>query len=225
MTVLEALKDSYSQATGKASDLTISDTKGAKLMLILNRLTQRWGEEDWRSMRAIFSVASTVSATNTFAIPATLHHTSKQEGDFVRIEHADGVGESDYSIVPIEQLYDDGVKLGRTGPTRCAIVGSNLVFDGAFTADDDEFGGTIKIPGYSIPTTLSAGSDTIEVDDPYWLTTAAAAEFVFTDRTRVQLYDTLKARADERWYRMKLSNNSQIEAVYTGGWTPLAGTD
>jgi hypothetical protein len=211
MTTSEAVADVYLLSTGKTDALELTSSKGARILALLNHFSKEWAKGDWRSMRSSFSVG-TVTATDTFTLPATMHHASQQEGDFVRITTT--ASEYDFTIVPIERLYNDGVKLNASAMTQCAISGSSLVFDGAFASGSGPFGGTITIPGYAKPATLTTGTDVIQVDDPQWLTNRAAAQNVFTDRTRVQLYDTLKAEADRLWFEMKQANNSQDEDMY-----------
>lgn len=225
MIVTDAIANTYLLATGKTTTLTAGTTKYTKILALLNMFTQQWAGEvgvDWKSQRLVANVTGTVTATDTFAIPTTLSKVSKTQGDFVRIVHTDGT-ESDYDIVPIERLYQESSKAqGGTG-NRVAISGSNLIFDVAFTATSPQFGGTIQVPGYKIPATLTAGSDTIEVDDPYWLCFMAAAEYVRNDITRVQQYPNLIAQANNAMEGMKNENNSQVETV-SATWSPLGST-
>lgn len=225
MIVTDAIANTYLLATGKTTTLTAGTTKYTKILALLNMFTQQWAGEvgvDWKSQRLVATVTGTVTATDTFAIPTTLSKVSKTKGDFVRIIHTDGV-ESDYSIVPIERLYNESSKAqGGTG-NRVAVSGSNLIFDVAFTASSPQFGGTIYVPGYKIPATLDDGADTIEVDDPYWLCFMAAAEYVRNDITRVQQYPNLIAQANNAMEGMKNENNSQVESV-TATWSPLGST-
>ena len=173
MTVTEAIAATYLLATGKATAPSSGTAKYTKILALLNIFSQNWATEPvmWASLRSTFTVTSpaTVTATDTFAIPATVGKISEQEGDYVRINHANGTDQSTYTIVPIERLYDDGPTINTAGGPYCAVSGSNLIFPVAFTSTSPQFGGTVKIPGYSIPATLTTGSDVIQVDDPYWL--------------------------------------------------------
>lgn len=223
MMVTQAIKNTYLLATGKITPLTVGSTKYEKILSLLNMFTQQWASEvgvDWKSLRTVANVTGTVTATDTFAIPTTLGKISKTRGDYVRIVHPGGTVESDYQIVPIERLYDDGSKLQGAGGNRVAVSGSNLVFDTAFTATSPQFGGTIQVPGYSIPPELDDGADIIAVDDPYWLCYMSAAEYVRNDITRVQQYGNLVAMANNAMQGMKEDNNSQVESV-TATWSPL----
>ena len=225
MIVTDAITQVYLLATGKVVPPTSGTNKYNKILALLNTFTQNWASEsgvDWRSLRTIFTFPATVSATDTYALPTGLGKVSKTEGDFVRITHTDGVTESDYTIVPIERLYNNGSKVNSVGGDYCAISGSNLIFAAPFTSDSAQYGGTITIPGQSIPPTLTDGTDTIVVDDPYWLCFMAAAEYVRTDLTRQAQYPNLVAQANNAMAGMKEDNNSQEESAITN-WSPGNG--
>lgn len=226
MTVTEAVARTYLLATGKTSALAEGSTKYEKILSLFNLFTESWAGEagvDWKSLRLTANVTGTVTATDTFAIPTTLAKVSQTRGDFVRIVHAGGTVESDYTVVPIERLYDDGSKLQGAGGFRVAVSGANLVFDTAFTATSPQFGGTIQVPGYKVPAELDAGADELEVDDPNWLCFITAAEYVRNDITRVQQYGNLVAQANNAMEGMVQDNNSQTEQV-TAIWSPGNGT-
>ena len=225
MIVSDFIANTYLFATGKATPPASGTTKYSKILSLGNIFQQNWASEsgiDWKSQRSTFTVSGTVTATDTFALPATLGKISKTEGDFVRILHTDGVTESDYTIVPIEKLYSDGPKVNSIGGDICAVSGSNLIFATPFTTSSAQFGGTITIPGYVIPPTLVDGTDVITVDDPYWLCFMAAAEYVRTDLTRQAQYGNLIAQANNAMQGMKEDNNSQDETSTTN-WSPGNG--
>lgn len=219
-TVDEVIADTYLFATGKGVPPTSGSTKYIKILALLNLFTKEWAREpdtEWNSLRQLFAVAAAVSATDTYALPITIERVSQQESDFVRIYHTDGVKESDYTIVPIQRLYDGGPIVSSAGVSRrnavgtCALVGSNIVFSRAFTSTDPQFGGSIKVPGSAIPPVLVNGTDVVAVDDPAWLSSRSAAEYVRTDVTRVQLYPSLLDIANDKMNGMKTANESQVE--------------
>jgi len=226
MTVTQAIANTYLLATGKITALTEGSTKYDKILALLNIFSNNWASEagvEWKSLRSVEAVSGTVTATDNFALPDNLAKISTTQGDYVRIVHADGVTESDYTIVPIERLYDDQSKLQGGGKFRVAVAGSDLVFDTAFTAESPQFGGTIYVPGYRMVAELETGTDEIEVDDPYWLCYMAAAEYVRNDITRVQQYGNLVAQANNAMEGMVQDNNSQTEQV-TAIWSPIGET-
>lgn len=225
MILTDFITNAYLIATGKATPPASGTAKYTKLVALANLFTQNWASEsgvDWKSLRTVATVTGTVTATDAFALPTTLGKLSRTEGDFVRILCTDGT-ETQYTIVPIERLYEEGSKVNATGNDTCAVSGSNLIFNTPFQATDKEFGGTIYVPGYITPATLSAGTDVIQVDDPYWLVFAVAAEFVRTDLTRQDQYPNLIAQANNSMEGMKQDNESQREEV-TATWRPLGET-
>lgn len=209
-------------ANGKGSDLTVDSTKYTKILRLLNFYKDVWAQEpgiQWNSLRSLKALAATVSATATYALPtAVIDGTAKlstQEGDFVRILHTDGVSESDYTLVQDSKLYNDGQSINNPGGDYVARRGNSLIFPVAFTASSAQFGGTIKIPIYTTPADMvsstSDPTDTVEIDDPYWIIFMAAAEYVRNDVTKQNQYANLIAQATNCMNGMKENNESQLE--------------
>ena len=156
MDVEAAITNTYLLATGKATPPSTGTNKYTKLLALLNLFSQNWATEpgvQWKSLRNEFTVTSpaTITATDEFTIPSTVGKISQQEGDYVRINHTDGDTQSLYTIVPIEELYNDGPTINNAGSSRgsatgtCAVAGTKLIFPVAFTADSAQFGGTMTI--------------------------------------------------------------------------------
>lgn len=224
------IAEAYLLATGKVTALSAGTTKYTKLLALLNLFQLQWAKaEAWVSLYSLAS-AGTVTATDTFAIPLTLNRLSSTEGDFVRIAHTDGINESDYTIVSADRLYDYGPKVNSIGTTlrnangTVAQIGANLVFAVPFISTNPQFGGTIRVPGYSFPATITTGSTVVSVDDPQWLSTRMAAEYIRNDVTRVQLYGSLVDQAKDLYENMIDQNTPQLDDVNTGSWSPLGST-
>lgn len=232
MTVDQFVANAYLLATGKTTALSFGSSKYTKILNLGNLFVRQWALEpgvNWNSLRSLFTLGAIVTATDTFALPATMGKISDQEGDFVRILHTDGVSESEYTIVPADRLWNDGPTLNNPVSRRnawgtCAVIGSNLVFSTPFKTTNAQYGGTIKVPGYTIPATMTAISDVLPVDDPDWLCYVVAGEYDRNDVTRVQLYASLNDRATQLMKNMKAQNGSQVEEVYRGSWAPLGQT-
>jgi hypothetical protein len=235
MTAQQAANFIYLRATRKSVTVDLTQGKGAQILSLMDFFQTDWAGApgvNWHSLRSTFTLPATVTATNSFSLSTltTLNHISQQEGDFVRIYGTNGTSEYDYTVVDAATLYDDGPQLNGGGASvpnaigTCAQVGTNLVFDQAFTATSAQFGGTIKLPGYLNANTIAAAADVIQVDDPQWLIVRVAAEYVLNDTTRVAHYAPLKDEADAKWNDMVAANNSQRNAVYTGGFSPLGQT-
>jgi hypothetical protein len=226
MLVSDAINKVYLRATRKNVTLDYTSTKGGQIMQLLDYFQNEWAldpNNDWHSLRTIFTVGGAVTATDTFSLASltTLNRISSREGDYVRIYSSTNTQEWDYSIVDAAVLYNDGPTLNSAGRSigssygTCAQVGTSLVFDRAFTATDGQIGGSIKIPGYSTVGVLDGPTDVIQVDDPHWLIAKCAAEYCRNDVTRQNLYPGLNDEAEVKYQNMAANNESQIETAYT----------
>lgn len=226
MTLAQLVADVSYKSTGKVNAYTTGSVKWLKTIAIANQYIRQWAQEygtDWSSLYDPAFSLGTVTATDTFAIPATVLKLSDKDGDFVRINYSNGVGYTDYTIVP----HDD-LKMYYAGQTKqspfgfyCAQIGSNLVFNHAFVSTDQEFGGTIKVPVYNSPTELSADADVVPVDIPMWLVLMVSAEIVRNDVTRSGQYPNLINEANSLMARMRENNDAQLDTVYMP-WSPTA---
>ena len=197
------------KATGKVTSVTSTDKKWLKVVAIANRQIKRWEiEADWNSLYDPEYSLGAVTATDTFAIPAAVRKLSDTLGDAVIIEHAiDPEQQTIYDVVSADRL-----KLYKNG-YYCAQIGSNLVFNRAFTADDPEFGGELLIPAYTHATELIDGTSIIPVDDPEWLITITAAEYVRNDITKQNQYPNLITEANDILAAMIDENDGQFVEV------------
>lgn len=84
------------------------------------------------------------------------------------------------------------------------IVGATLTFVDDINTGDTIVGGTIKIPGYWMPTTLTTGA--IVIDDPYWLVYAVAADLASNDLTYSAKAGNLQAQANNLYMAMASAN-------------------
>jgi hypothetical protein len=210
MTVADLIAQSYLKATGTVSTLTSSDSDWTKLLALANYYQQNWANEvgvDWRSLYDPSVDCGTVTATNTFNLATSIHKISQNEGDPVRIVHTDATQFTDYTVVGHDELkqYPSG--------NYCAQIGSTLVFNNAFKTTDAEFGGTINVPAYTLPSTLSADTDLVQVDTPEWLVTICAAEYTRNNLVRQNQYPNLLAEANQLMQKMIENNDAQIETL------------
>ena len=216
MLVSEFVPRVYRKAAGKIPTFTTGSTKWLKILDIANEYIQKWANEpgvDWASLASPNLSAGTVTATDTFTIPSTVLRLSSYEGDVIRIMHTDLVTYTDYTTIPIEKL-----KEYTTGNYCAEYGGDQLKFNHTFTATDPQFGGTIYLPAYVAPASISADADVIPVDDPEWLVLVTAAEFVSSDQTRLYRYPNLIAEANEVMARMRDDNDPQDSEI-SRPWT------
>lgn len=67
-------------------------------------------------------------------------------------------------------------------------------------------GATLKLPGYYVPNDLTALTDIIPVDDPYWLVYAVAGELAFNDITYSDKAPDLNSKANNLYSDMVTLN-------------------
>lgn len=205
----EFIQKAYLRATGKPTAPTSGSRKYNQLVELGKYFTDTWQNEpgtDWTSLFD-FRNTGTVTATDTFALDATIRKVSQQEGDTIKIVHTDD-SETYYELIPADRLneyrYDYAV----------AVIGRNLVFSSPFTADSRQLGGTIVAPSYGYAEFPSTDGGSIEVDDPNWLVVMAAAEFVRNDITRQNQYPNLIAEANVLMQKMKENSGVGVDEIY-----------
>lgn len=74
------------------------------------------------------------------------------------------------------------------------------------THNDNLIGGTLKVPGFYIPADYTSATDTVVIDDPYWLVYAVASELAFNDITYSDKAPDLNNKANSLYSGM-ISNN------------------
>lgn len=231
MTITQAIAAVYIKATGKTTTLT-SGTKYNRIVDLLDFYQQEWSTEpgvDWASLYNPAFSLGTVTATDSYDIDtSTVRKLSSREGDTVRIVWTDGDSYTDYDIVDHNKLrdYSFGVNRESNIGFYCTVIAGQLVFNHTFTSNDAQYGGEILVPCYTFPdeiTSTNTGSNDVVVDNPRWLVTRVAAEYVRNDITRRSRYPELLQEANEIMERMKDDNDGQIDTV-DRPWTPFSGT-
>lgn len=207
MLVSDFVPKAYLRARGKVGAFTNTSTEWIKLLALANDFKDEWAAEpavNWSSLYQRAVSAGTVTATDTFNIPTTLNSISGQEGDFIRIVYTDPTKWSDWNLIAPERLkyYKEG--------NYVAQVGSTLVFNKVFSTTSPEFGGTIQVPGYTIPADLVNDTDVLPVDDPNWLVVRCAAEYIRTDLVYQNQYPNLITESNELMKKMIENNNPQV---------------
>lgn len=207
MTLTELVQRAYQLATSKAIAPTAGNTKYDKIVGFANICTDQWQNEsgvDWNSQYMKVTLPTTVTATDTIPLTASIRKVANSDSDFITIT-CPGGSIVKFTIVRPEEL----------DPTENTVarVGSNLVFARTFKTTDPEYGGSVKVPCYKYASTLSNGSDEVEVDIPLWLAYMTAAEYCRTDMQLNFLEDGLVARASELMTEMKANNSGQFDTV------------
>lgn len=209
MTLQQLVQKSYQLATSKATPPTAGSSKYQKLVSLANICTDQWQNEtgvDWNSQYMKVTLPTTVTATDTIPLSASIRKISNNNNDNVKIICLDG-SIVDFILVRPEQLNN------YQNQNAVARIGGNLVFSRVFKSDDREFGGSVKVPCYSFAPNLVNDSDLVAVDNPLWLAYMVAAEYCRTDAQLSYLEDGLVARANEVMLKMKQNNAGQVETV------------
>lgn len=208
----------YLAAQRKATPPAAGTTKYNALLGIVDSMQQLWAAEpdvEWNSLYSLVTIG-TVSATDTFDLDDTINYISKREGDYVLLTN--GTNTTTVRLVSPNQLYENRYV------NACAQIGLTLKFSKAFLSTDSTFGYSIKVPAILYPDDITVGTNTVQVDDPMWLTYMTAADFVKADTQKSVLYDKLLALADQHMQRMKQNNGGQYESVSTN-WRPEGAQD
>jgi len=215
MTVTTAITKAYSLAKGKATAPAVGTAKYNQLLLLADSLQKVWAAEpgiQWDSLYSRVS-AGTIGAVSSIAVPATTNYIVTNESDPIYALSSTNQ-RVDYRLVRPDQLYINRYD------NAVARAGANLIFQDAFTATSDVYGWTLYVPSITFPTDITAGTDTVQVDDPMWLVFMMAAEFVRNDLVRQNQYSSLVNYAQESMAKMKEMNQGSYESV-TSNWQPL----
>lgn len=109
--------------------------------------------------------------------------------------------ENDFTIVkPAERdRYTNSVYISGADPQV-------LTFSDDIDTSSTLIGGAVNISGYTIPDDIASDTDTILVDDPYWLVMAVASELAFNDLTYADKAPDLNAKAGSLYEQMASNN-------------------
>jgi hypothetical protein len=77
-----------------------------------------------------------------------------------------------------------------------------LTFKTDLESTDPLIGGELQVPGHYLPVELTTATDTIPVDDAYWLVYSVAGELAFNDLTYEDKAPDLFSKANVQWRNM-----------------------
>lgn len=233
MNITEFISDTYLKSVGKPTPPAAGTRKYNQIVALGDFYQRRWAREpgvNWHSLyNPAFSIG-TVTATDTFDLDtSSIRNLSDREGDTVRIVWSNGTSYTDYDLIAHDKLkdyYHNPTKTSSSGFV-CTRIGNQLVFNHIFASTDAQFGGEIFVPCYVFPdeiTSTNPNDNEVQVDDPDWLVTRVAAEYVRNDITRRQRYPELLSEANEIMERMIDDNEGQIVEV-DRPWSPFTGSN
>ena len=220
MTLEELINAVMLKATGKATALTPSNTKWAKIVGIANSYQQAWQHEPgqhWNSLYNRSYSLGSVSTKDAYDLDEEIDTVSTSKGDNIYIQTATG-DKIEYQLVAYDDLRN--YPIGK----YCAVVGNQVVFNKAFSKTDPEYGGKIYVPAFTNVETLESKDDEVQVDNPLWLVFMCAAEYIRNDIVKQNQYGNLIAEANNLMTDMIRRNRSGQVRRVRGGWRNPGGT-
>lgn len=168
-------------------------------LAVMNRKQSEWAndtKQNWSSLWSTDTVATVItSGQQTYNLGTTFLHPSD------RVTVTDN-GQTFYFTVCEPQEASQFT-------SACYVSGSNpkkLTFIDTIDANTQYLGGTITVPAYHTLADLTAGADTILVDDPYWLVYAVASELAFNELDYSDKAPDLNAKANALYQQMANNN-------------------
>jgi len=214
MTLQELINAVMLKATGKPTILPQSNTKWEKIRGIANYYQNAWLNEPgqhWNSRYERARQIGTISNNDEYELDDDITEISTAKGDNVYVLTNAG-NKVEFQLVG----YDD-LKNHSFG-NFCAKLGQNLVFNNRFAEDDPCFGGKLYAPVYTSLEELESPDDDILVDNPEWLVTMVAAEYIRNDIVKQNQYGNLVAEANNLMSAMIRNNRAGQVRHVRGGW-------
>ena len=168
------------KATGKPTILASNNTKWLKIRGIANYYQNAWLNEPgqhWNSRYERARQIGTISNSDEYELDDDIAEISTAKGDNVYVLTNGG------SKIPFQLVNYDDLKNYPTG-NYCAKLGQSLVFNTRFVDDDPCYGGKLYAPVYTTIEDLESADDDVAVDNPEWLVTMVAAEYIRNDIDR-----------------------------------------
>lgn len=214
MTLQELINAVMLKATGKPTILASNNTKWEKIRGIANYYQNAWLHEPgqyWNSRYERARQIGSISSNDEYELDDDILDISTAKGDNVYVLT------NDNNKVPFQLVNYSDLKNYPTG-NYCAKLGQSLVFNSRFADDDPCFGGKLYAPVYTSIEDLAIETDDISVDDPEWLVTMVAAEYIRNDIVKQNQYGNLIAEANNLMTAMIRNNRAGQVRHVRGNW-------
>lgn len=214
MTLQELINAVMLKATGKPTILAPGNTKWEKIRGIANYYQQAWLHEpgqQWNSRYERARQIGIISNSDEYELDEDILDISTAKGDNIYVLTSDGT-KRHFQLVNYTDLQNHP-----TG-NYCAKLGQTLVFNTRFAEDDPCYGGTLYAPVYTDIDELEDADDDISVDDPMWLVTMVAAEYIRNDIVKQNQYGNLIAEANNLMTSMIRKNRAGQVRHVRGNW-------
>lgn len=197
MTLQELINAVMLKATGKPTILPTTNTKWEKIRGIANYYQQAWAHEPGQHWRSLYNIElfDTITNASMYRFPSGIDEVSTAFGDNIFVRTTGGEN------IEFELVDHDEFEQHPTG-NYCTIIGHDeadgrfIVFNGNFMDDDPCYGGELFVPVYYKLGDMVNPDDVVFVDDPYWLVTMCAAEYIRNDIVKQNQYGNLIAEAN-----------------------------
>lgn len=207
MTAEDFVKQALVKATGKVNNtLTPSDNKYQKMLAIGNYYIRAWESEpdvDWNSLYDPSYSIGEVTASDSFDLDDDIRKISDTPEDEVKVVTSEG------QTLRYQTVSSDELPRFNNG-RYVAQIGRTIRFNKAFNSDAQGFGGDLQLPVYTYAPLMETQTDEVPVDNPLWLVTISAAEYVRNDVVRQNQYPNLISEANNLMQRMKEDNGAQV---------------
>lgn len=222
MTLQEVINAVILKATGKPTILDPTNTKWEKIRCIANYYQSAWlnepavGNGRWNSLYERNRALGTISTKQEYDLDDDISEVSASNGDDIYILTNDG-RKVKFSLVAYNDLqnFPNG--------NYVAKIGNQLVFNKPFAEDSDLIGGRLFVPCYHTIEDLEDADDETVVDNPYWLVTICAAEYIRNDIVKQNQYGNLIAEANNLMTNMIRANNASQVKTVRGNWRNPGG--
>ncbi|MCR5700185.1 MAG: hypothetical protein K6G49_02010 [Candidatus Saccharibacteria bacterium] len=213
MTLQELINAVMLKATGKPTILDQSNAKWSKIKGIANYYQNAWLNEPgqhWNSRYERARQIGNINNNDEYELDDDIADISTAKGDNVYVLTKEGEKK------PFQLVTYDDLKNYPTG-NYCAKLGQSLVFNARFAEDDPCYGGKLYAPVYTYVEDLEDPDDDVSVDNPVWLVTMCAAEYIRNDIVKQNQYGNLIAEANNLMQAMIINNRAgQVRRVRGG---------
>lgn len=209
MEVSELFAHINSAYRGSDDDAPISGSDDYSLWINTTNRLQRYAATDGKQTRASSwiqeSVGTLSAGTNSF----DLDDQFLIPDSYILVTPIGATSPSQYIIVkPGENqnfLNQQATYISGFDPQTLTFI------DSIDSTNTSLIGADVTIQGYTIPDDVADDTNTLTVDDPYWLVMAVAAELAFNDLQYVQKAPDLQAKANDLYENM---NNNNRRGTY-----------
>ncbi len=184
---------------GSDDDPPTTGTDFTQWLLVANRKQSEFCRDtsnNWESLFSVDTLSPVVAAgTQVYNLATTIVVPSD------RVAVTNGATVTYYDVCKPQERdrFSGGVYVSGSNPQK-------LTFIDPITSSSPIVGGTITVAGYHLLPDFTAGTDTVLVDDPYWLALATASELSFNDITYSDKSPDLNNKANALYAQMSFNN-------------------